>query len=409
MALPLSISGADAASANSYSGPFKWDNAFYVSHRDMTSGNDSRVDKATDPETSFAEQDGTNVPTFAATIASQNAFQVNNLLHIAAQTTANDVFYARFDMDADAWVDLDAGAPVDEDILIDGAPDGTPTACDIVVLNTGKIRVVYQGEMDKVMGTSFERIHAMQSTDGFTWSNLQSVSTATAETDFTGPRMVVGDSDTVHIVYRGATDTPEDVLYQRAMSSADALQTERDTTGQTMPDFYPIGHGVSFDRSGTTKIRFPFSSPISNDDTLLVLTFDAATDPSSFTLDTTPWDGSTSALSVRNQSGDAVLGLAADGDTVYMVQARDDDSDFYTSNDGGNDTWTTPVVHRSGITGNQYHANVFERGGSIKLAQYQEHSSQPRYDEADITPNFALLNAVSMPNQNYQIGPHEGA
>ncbi|KKL70381.1 hypothetical protein LCGC14_2105470, partial [marine sediment metagenome] len=280
------------------------------------------------------------------------------------------------------WDAIDGAS--DRDILIDGAPDGTADACDLVVRSDGDIVVVYQKIVDKVMGNPYERVGLSVSTSanrGETWSAVVTLKDLGVERDMTGPRIVLSASsgeafdDYSYIVWAddvGATRS----LFQRALDASDSLQTERDTSASIIDLFdipYPISHGVSFVRSTTTKVRFTYHNQ--NDD-VGSFEFDAATDPSTFTnraVDTT---------APRDVNSSYVGCFAVDGSTVHEMHARSSDSDLYSANDEDSDTWTAPANTFTG-TINHVSCNVYDRSG-IKLAHIIDDGGTVKYDEDSI-------------------------
>ncbi len=398
MALPVTLPATFAMpQQNSYVGPFKSsENAFYGSAR---SGSQCRVVKATDPTVSFAIQDILAEPDFVVTILSLNTFQVNDKLHIAGQNSSDDVYYARFNMFADTWDEITVGNTED---LVDGAPDGTLDACDLIVRSDADIAIVYQGVTESIMGQPNERVHLAVSTDGGdTWTAGTRVDNqGKVERDFSGPRIVLGDSDTSHIVW--IDQSSPRTMSQRALSSADSLQTERtDITGAddiSAAVNYVIGHGVSFNRAGTTKIRFPYAD-VDND--LGVLEFDAVADPSSFSISSNI-DGTNNV----QHSISKLLCLATDGSIVYETHNRATDNDLYTANDQNTDTWTSPTNIFTG-TINRLSSNIYDRATGPILAHIIDDAGATKYDEDTITHTHGTLSGVDFPDQNYFVGPFE--
>ncbi|KKK78469.1 hypothetical protein LCGC14_2843260, partial [marine sediment metagenome] len=200
---------------------------------------------------------------------------------------------------------------------------------------------------------------------GETWSAVVTLKDLGVERDQTGPRIVLGDSDTSHIVW--IDDDLSVIMRQRALSSADALQTERAAHSPgSFNGIYPIGHGVSFDRGGTTKIRFP--SVIGNAD-VYSTEFDAAADPSSFNNrlinSATNWDPETC--------------FAPDGSFLHIMAVSADDSDLYSADDADTDTWTVPASSFTG-TINHVSCNIYDRSGT-KLAHIIDDGGTVKYDE----------------------------
>lgn len=407
MALPVTISSTILGLQNSYHGPFKSsEGAFYTVLIDSTNKNLVEAHKATDPTSSFSEQDGSNRPNFVDDILSLNVFQAGDKLHVVGQNlnADQDVYYARFDMGDDTWDAIDGST--DRDIVIDdGAKAGNGIACDLVVRSDGDIVVVYQKDSEKVMGAEFERVGVSVSTSanrGETWSAVVRVDNqGSVEKDMTGPRIVLGDSDTSHIVWGDDTSNTTSTMSQRALSSADSLQTERtDITGadNLRQSSYPISHGISFDRLGTTKVRFLY---MASDNDLGSLEFNAASDPSTFTI-VSSIDG-TNDVKFANSSIGACP--AIDGSTQHELHVRGSDSDLFTSNDQDSDTWISVTEIFIG-TLNSVHCNVYDRSGP-KLAHIYNGPTTPTYDEEAITITIGILSGVDFPDQNYFDGPFE--
>ena len=260
MALPVTIS-ADVANQNSYHGPFKSSGGnFYTIVVGDTTATDGDVEahKATDPTVSFAEQDGANRPTAGASgteIVSLWTYQVSDLIHVVYQDVDHDVWYARFDMSSDAWVDLGAS---DFDILIDttGATQAAD-AVSIAVRSDGDIVVTYQGDSEMVMGSEFERVVWNVSSDGgVNWDGPVSIDNG-GSVDWTGCVIVPGSSDRMHVFFTAKTGNDG---FQRTIRADDSLETfpsAFDTT-LTIVGNAKFGPGVSYDDAGTQRVRCPY-------------------------------------------------------------------------------------------------------------------------------------------------------
>ncbi|MFQ6016767.1 MAG: hypothetical protein ACE5KF_01100 [Kiloniellaceae bacterium] len=380
MALPVTISGTAAAQPHGYHGPFQSSAGnFYTILLDSTDNSLIEAHKATDPTASFAEQDGANRPDAARDVACLNVFQVGDKLHVAAQLVGDglqnqsfELVYGRFDMAADAWDIITGGSRLvtaNNDLDPKNAPD-RHIACDLVVRSDGDIVIVFQGAQDKIMNGFFNRVDFTVSTDGgVNWSAATEVDGA-GENIYRNPRIVLGDGDTSHICYTRGNGAD---LMQRALSSADVLQTERDTTfdvALTASNF-GLGHGISFSRSGTTKLRVFYIEAATTDPEILA--FDAAADPSSF---------GTQNISADDPF-DVSNGLAVDGSTVHFLYFKNADRDLYTSNDQDSDTWTAPA---GTFTGTIAHVscNVYARAGFFRLAHIIDDGGTVKYDEDDL-------------------------
>ncbi len=409
MAVPVTLT-EQVGQQNSYHGPFRSSAGnTYTILIESSASTDAEIAafKAVDPSTSWdSELDSGNRPQMGGSatdeVLSLSIFQKNDILYVATQNEAGDVYHAQFDMAVDAWVDLGS---TDFDILVDGAPDGSAHACDICVLDglaaTAIIRIVYNGELEKVMGTDFEVIHHAYSTDGgASWGN-NAIAVNDASTDVgddTGPRIVTDGQDSWVVWQHTDTDNSEtDLVAERSIDQAHGLQaTVQVTALQTTPDLYPITHGVCFDRAGTKKVRFGYREVTTND--IEVLEFDVTEDPTSFA--TT----NVSTTDVGETNGSVSACLAVDGSTVHInVQASDDDP--HTANDQDTGTWTSYVLLESGVTVTTLSCNVFWRDGP-KLGMILAYPT-PTYHELPITYTLALLSLAEMAQQNLFSGPFE--
>ncbi|KKM07326.1 hypothetical protein LCGC14_1735070, partial [marine sediment metagenome] len=386
MALPVTITGDLGQARNSYHGPFKSSGgAFYTLLPDGIGITNVAAWKATDPTSSFSEQDNANRPTFG-TIVSLNVYQVSDDLHCAVQDSGDNAWYARFDMSSDTWANIDGAG--DRDIEIDTNPDGLSDACDIAVLSAAygvgsafvKIRVVYQGVTDMDMGSNWERIDESNSVDdGENWSAPTSIDSATGGVgvSYTGPRIVLppSNSDQCHIIFRERTGNGD--IIQRAIAGDDTLRTYRDTGFNTANMQYPFTHAIGFTRSSTSKVRIGYFKETDND--LEVLEFDAFTDDTDRTETTS--NVSTDNVQLDNSSINACL--AADGSTIRGLMVKSTNDDLFEFDDGDSDTYTLQgTAHVTG-TVNHISCNVYDRSGT-KLAMIYDDGGATRYDEISI-------------------------
>ncbi|HEX9569071.1 MAG TPA: hypothetical protein VF987_05275, partial [Rhodospirillales bacterium] len=230
--------------------------------------------------------------------------------------------------------------------------------------------IIYNGATTSVMGTAYDRIYFKVSTDnGATWGTgfEYSAGGKSVEAHYERPSCEIGDSDTLHTVYAQSAN-----LMQRALSSADVLQTERDTGFDvTAPDtsILTIGKGQTFSRSATTRLRFPYKDGSADTH---VLRFDAAADPSTFASDAI--DGT------NDQLDDGGSQLALDGSTIHAMWVRSVDSDLYTDNDEDADTWNSAASSFTG-TVTLISANIYTRSGSKVLAHVFDDAGTVKYDE----------------------------
>ncbi len=407
MALPVTIA-ADTSLRNSYHGPFKSsEGAYYTILEDATPDGNIEAWKATDPTDAFTEQDSGTRPNFVAAALSLNVFQFGDKLHVAAQNSSDDVYYARFDMKDDVWDTPDA---TNEEELIDGAPDSLFDACDICVLSTGKIRVVYQGAVDMDMGGSFGRIDESNSTDGgANWNGPNKIDNSDATDaqgiNYTAPRIVLppNNADQCHVFCKGFTEANALNLAQVAIASDNTIRTVRDTSFVIVNNSYPITHGLGFIRAGTSKVRIGYHESSTSD--LEVLEFDA------FSGDTDRTETS-SKVSTENMFTNTVSSivacLALDGSTIRGLMAKIISQNVHEFDDGGSDTYTLQgTAHLQGDA-NHLSCNVYDRDGDTKLAMIYDDGGTIKYDEISIAAiDRATLASVDMATLNLFHGPFD--
>ena len=311
----------------------------------------------------FVEQDTTNRPlTSSLSWSAASVVQEGDLLHIAVQENQSSAepYYCRFDMATDTWVDIDGLG--DREVRAATIANGVAgeEGIDIALLSTGRLRIVYQGQRNRVMGTDFAKVYAVDSVDnGKTWGTPVSIDDNTEGTsvDYTGGILVAppNNSDQTHIFF--ATHSGSLSVYQRAMTEGGTLRTIRDTGVNTNSSGMrqPLHPGVGFDRGGTSKVRVLYLEETTND--LRVLNLDAFSDDSSpsFSSDLIDDDvGFATTVLYAN------LTVEPDG-AVHCIFTDRSDDDVFTANDGAVDSWTTPVSIFAGTFSQRPFANVYVR------------------------------------------------
>ncbi len=409
MALPVTIA-EQIGQQNSYHGPFRSSAGnIYTILIETTAGSDSQIAafKADDTPpaepTGFTEVDSANRPQMSRDagdeVHSLNIFQKSDMLHVATQDVGRgEPYYARFNMGADAWVDLGAS---NMDAVVDAAAGPiTAFACDLIVLDDDKIRVVYQGEVDKVMGTDRERVHHAWSTNGGdTFTAALAVGATGDEGDSTGPRIATDGVD-AWVVWNQTHQADVNNVFEASIHPDNTLQGTLQDTGETvLGSIYPISHGVVFDRLGIKKVRFLFESVTGLGDAE-VLEFDVTQDPTIFSV------SSVDTTLISNINNSVVGCLASDGSTVHCLFSLTSDDDVDSSNDQDTDTWTAGVQDFASTIINHISCNVIWRDGP-KLAYVMDDNGTVKYNEKAITYTLALLSDAEMADQNQFAGPFE--
>ena len=402
MALPVTISGGGVGAQNSFHGPHRSGNAVYTA----LIGGAGIIDvwKATDPTVSFSIQDGAtsgpNVPS-AGSPLSVSDFQKGTDLYVVVQGPASNesVEFGLFHMGTDLW-GTNNDVTVDDPSVGEGT-DGT-SACDICVLDDDKIRIAYQGELDKVMGTAYARIHHAWSTNGGTsFTAALALSVAADEGDSTGPRIATDGTD-AWVVWHQTHDTDVNNIFEASIHLDNSVQSTLQDTGFQLATNQPYGmsHGVVFDRLGVKKIRFVFGNQAQGND-MYALEFDVSQDPTLFT-DTLIYAGT-----FRNVNGGFPGCLAVDGSTVHFLITEDVDDDVDALNDQDADNWSlTDNPEFASTLIDHISCNVIWRDGP-KLAYIMDDNGTVKYNEKAITYTLALLSDAEMADQNQFAGPFE--
>lgn len=393
MALPVTIDvNYGASQGQGYHGPFKSSAGAFYSIGEHLSGGNAQLGawKATDPTSSFAEQDTANRPTIGGSdlVYSLWEFSKGDSIHCANQehNTAGPNFqlwYTRFDMSSDAWADIDGGG--DRDIVVDSAPAGddgpNASACSIAVEETGSdIVIAYQGEADKDMGTLYATIDYAKSTDGGSnWSAANSVAgTANGVAHYTGPVIVRGSSDRMHIFFM---DGDGALAYQRTLRSDDTLQSFPGSAFMSsVIAYYPFSKGVAFTSGSNLKIRITLGDVSGNvSDAGFVNSIDSPA------VSVVASDFSDNAA---RYSGSTPVGFAVNGDVQHVLYsgggAGGIDRDLYNTNSGSDDdTFITDSEILNAVTINHVSANVYDRSGA-KLAYIYDDGGTVKYNEVDL-------------------------
>ena len=404
MALPVTLA-EQVGQQNSYHGPFRSSAGnVYTILIESTATTDAEIlaIKIDPVDESFAEVDSSNRPVMGDNVSrivvSLNLFQKNDILYVGTMNGATDIYHAQFNMATDSWVDFGTS---DFDINVDDA--GTLTlasACDICVLDNDKIRMVYQGENDKVMGTPYARIHHAWSTNGGTsFTAALALSAAADEGDSTGPRIATDGVD-AWVVWNQTHQADVNNVFEASIHPDNTLQGTLQDTGETvLGSIYPISHGVVFDRLGIKKVRFLFESVTGLGDAE-VLEFDVTQDPTIFSV------SSVDTTLISNINNSVVGCLASDGSTVHCLFSLTSDDDVDSSNDQDTDTWTAGVQDFASTIINHISCNVIWRDGP-KLAYVMDDNGTVKYNEKAITYTLALLSDAEMADQNQFAGPFE--
>lgn len=395
MALPVTITG-DVGTQNSYHGPFKSNGgAFYTILEIAT--DQLAAKKATDPTDSFPEQDSPNRPNLADAILSVWVFQKVDILYVVAQTVADDVYHAQFDMATDTWVEITVGNT--EDLVVDQSQETQSDAVSIAVeeSSSNEIVIVYQGNPgdNKDMGGSFEHVQYAVSDDagvGASWSTGNNVADTNdaSEVDFTGPVIVRGTSDRMHIFFKDDTNGDG---YQRTLATPGG--TPALETFPSAFDAEVLGSGNFIFGKGVLLVDTVYGVYKEDGSKLSIVNFISADVPVLTVSD----DVTTGSAKIDSFT------LSLDGNDLHLVYVETTDSDVWHDVNTGSGWGTdTELFSGTGAIGDTF-ANIYDRDGPKIAIIYVD--TVIKYNEHPLTYTFGLLSDVNMGKQNSFHGPFE--
>lgn len=365
MALPTTISNV-TSSATLLTPPRPFISSggnVYVVVVDSADNSIIEVHKATDPTSSFTEQNSAGKPDLTNVASCLAVFPVGDVLHIASQeSTTGRVGYHTFNMATDLW------AIVNETVTT--SPGAVANSVGIAVRSDGDVIILYAGAFETVTMTNFRRVQYARR-ESASWTVDVAVDNGGSVNWFGSASAILGSSDRVHF---GFCDDTNSDAYQRCLRSDNSLETfpsAFDTAISSNANVFDIGLGVAYDVAGTMKVRMPYCDL---SDILAVAVFDSADTPSLSTS-----TGISDAAILRGRS----MVCANKGSTLYALWIRNADSDgLYDANvnEGG---WGTDTVGTAG-TLTAISANVYVRAGNYKLAYVMRDGGAYKYNEVDL-------------------------
>jgi len=383
MALPVTISSVQFVDQNYFVGPFIDGNSnVYTFLLDSTNTHEIEAHKATDPPSSFSEQDSANKPTSGSGTPKRTfwMFQNGDTVHIISDHPGllNNVRYHTF-RTSDHATNADTWGVIDEVIeSVNDESASNEVSCSIVARSDGTVVVIYNGDEDSVMGNPYARVdYNIRSTVPAWGGPVTLVADEKAEVDWFGSVAVLGASDKTHFFF---TSTTNAAVYHRSLTSGDSLNSlETVDSSAGAGAFHPIGPGIFFDDSGTERIRVPYYDVTSGAVSVSIAQIDAD-------------DGSPAIVSqigdndVQFVNSTMVTCLAVDGTTAHLLYGSNDDDDLFhdqadTPQDSGD--WGTDTEFLDAVTINRISCNVIDRSGK-KLAMVYDNAGTIQYNEKDI-------------------------
>src|SRR3990172_7562625 len=368
MALQVTISGVVFPPENYYVGPFKSsEGAYYVILLDSSDTSLIEAWKATDPTSSFSEQNGANKPNLTNLVRSLWVCQVSDVLHIAAQEASTGrVSYRSFDMASDFW-SLEPNETVETPAQ---APDAMSVS--IGIRSDGDVIILYNGDTDAVKGNPYQRVDYARK-EGSTWTTGVAVDNA-GSVNWYGSVVVLGSSDRMHFFFSSYTAND---AYQRCLTSANALETfpsSFDTDISATKHAYV--NGVHWTSGGNEKVRCLYKD---GDDTGAVAKLTSADAPT-----VTVTANAVDAVAAGNNP---ICGMALQTNVQHIMLARSSDADLYRDYTGADDdTWANAddVMVLEVVTINAISVNVYLRGSATELAYVYDDNGTIKYNEVQL-------------------------
>lgn len=407
MALPRVIdTGATAYTSDMQGKPACWrDNVFVP----VLVGTDIEMHRSTNPvDNAFVHLDSANQPSLANGAQyfwGRQVFNVYAIISTNFLVTDGDTQFHLFDLENETWTRTDVViSNVTNTIVTMSMPSFCPGS-------DGEFHAIFPMARDKIMGTDYARCGYSYSTDsGATWTSPVFINTDNPEFDIRPMEIVPGTVGTGHAFYcRFNLSSGDERMYQRTGNFTGALQTERiDVDGANTYYFGAANERImagstgTIWRSSTHEIKALYRGDGNSGTDLLFITFDANSDPSSFTTGVVQ----TSAMDLQ-----ANFDGAYDMGEMIAMYGKNTSSNIDFEDDSGTDTWTGSATTANTADPDLLNCQTYIRDGVPVLAfVYNDASNDPTYDEEALTslPSTPTnLSDCEWPHWGTQAGPYE--
>lgn len=368
MALPTTINANSDVTVGGGTPYLSSGGNVYVVTRNTSSRSNFQIWKATDPTSSFSQIGSDTQVTSTNVIIGIATIQDGQNIHIVtadavATNGALDLRYHVFSMSSDS---LTTTNELIKDNAVTANDIVAPFPLGISIRSDGDVIVLYNGSSVANMGAQRERVYYARR-EG-TWTVDVAVDNGGATHWYAGG-IVRGSSDRMHFFFQdsGAGD-----MYQRTLTSANSLEifpASFDTTSDAgiAPQ---IQIGISYDSSGTQKVRRPYSNDTATQ--LNSAKCDSADTPTMST------DVDITGATNWKQTSAFQSSFTANGTTLWNT-FLDNNDDIYTQSNANDGGWTTPESFYTGIVTN-IHTNIYTRGSDVVLAMVFD-ETDPKYHE----------------------------
>jgi hypothetical protein len=211
--------------------------------------------KTNDPTTSFDFYSSVSIPGNVP-IFSMAAYQDGSNIHLITHSTGNaaigsDILYHCFNTSTSTFdvsnEVIQSAVPTVGQVTAGAKANGT----SIIVRANGDIIAFFNGTQTKASGTYRSRVYYSRRTASATWSAPVQVDT-TGAVDSVVPEVVNGQGGLIHFLFRSSAAGTAGTASQRALTSANALQT---ATAFTFNGPIQGISAKSYDRGSGTSIR----------------------------------------------------------------------------------------------------------------------------------------------------------
>jgi hypothetical protein len=360
-----------------------------------------RVIKATDPTSSWTEQDSSNAPAapinYSANPGCISSVMDGNTLHAVVRDDVG-IVYVQFDCATDTWTTTSSESAA----AAQGSNPPDKQWCSLAVRSDGDVIVAYNGITDRVMGGDKERVDYSRR-EGGSWTRDIALDAA-GDIHYGNVNVVRGvNNDEMHFVWQRTQITVNDPPIAwadaegRTLDSGNNLSTTVGganwNAGDTGAVLLGIQNLVSWNDGTDDVIGWHSYTDNANRDNFIRVPEDGSGDLSvTDTVYANIFTHGTNASPDWVSPDDYPIAIVLDPATDILwsvfsggVDPNTSDRDiYYSSSDDDGATWATPVEHLDAVTCNFISANIYVRGSDTVLAYTYDDGGTTKYNEVVI-------------------------
>jgi hypothetical protein len=344
-----------SASRQSYGGPFLSGDVYAVVI-DASAGG-LAVFSASDPFSTWAEQDGSGAPTLGVH-AYWAILDGTDILIASIRDNSNnaDIAFHKFSTSSDTWTFIDRS--------VKSNPTRTPPDVQLAVSlhkrTTGELVILANTEQERIKGVDFGRVSFYRSSDEYATAPTETALDAGGELEYGGVcGLSVGNR--VHALYSRDQSDP----IHRTIRADNSLSSETDAGTLPGSADREFGQSASYDDDGTIRCRMPMSGFLLSVRRTRIASFDDGDSPT--VSDITAVNNGTSLV-----LDSAVHSCAVDSKTVHLLWSETVTQDIFRDSNNDDAGWGSDLEVEDGVTATSMHSNVYTRGSSVVLAYFYE-------------------------------------